>query len=136
MKIFNNYILTGKNSLKLEASCDHFIELSSKEDVLCLLSMDNFDLNHFYILGGGTNVVLPQNFKGMVLHPKFLGIEYEPSESNKQIVRVGAGEEWSTLITFTLDNKLYGLENLTLIPGSVGAAPIQNIGAYGVEVCE
>lgn len=136
MKVFKNYNLTEKNTLKLQSSCEQYIELTNKEDIATLLSLKDFSRDNFFILGEGSNVILPETFNGTVLHPKFLGIQEHVYSADKQKVSVGAGESWSSLIAYTLSAGLLGLENLTLIPGSVGAAPIQNIGAYGVEVCE
>jgi len=136
MEIFENYNLSNKNSLKLQSTCARFINLFEKNDILKVLKEDFFDKNNFFILGEGSNVILPEFFTGTVLHPNFLGIECLNLSENESIIKVQAGESWSKLINYSLEKNLLGLENLTLIPGSVGAAPIQNIGAYGVEVCE
>jgi len=84
------------------------------------------------ILGGGSNVFFTQDFEGVILKPEILGKEIH----DDVFVRVGAGESWDDFVAWTLDQGLYGLENLSLIPGTVGAAPVQNIGAYGVEAEE
>lgn len=137
MKISKNYNLSDKNSLKLNSICAEYIELEVKDDLKSLFSIKNVDEHNFYILGEGSNVILPEIFNGSVLHPTFFGITESHLANNTDILlTVGAGESWTKLIAYTLEKSFYGLENLTLIPGSVGAAPIQNIGAYGVEVCE
>ncbi|MFI4962406.1 MAG: UDP-N-acetylmuramate dehydrogenase, partial [Legionellales bacterium] len=89
----------------------------------------------YFILGGGSNVLLPDRFDGLVLLSQTKGIDIlsEPSQDTIRL-RVMAGEQWDNFVALSLDNGWFGLENLSLIPGTVGAAPIQNIGAYGVEV--
>ena len=86
------------------------------------------------ILGGGSNIVLTRDFDGLVLHVDLRGIEFLDNDGDALRVRAAAGESWHGLVQMTLDRGIGGLENLSWIPGSVGAAPIQNIGAYGVEV--
>lgn len=88
------------------------------------------------ILGGGSNIVLPQKFEGVVLHPCNEKIEILENTPSSVIVRAYAGLEWDLFVAYCVDNGWGGLENLSLIPGNVGAAPVQNIGAYGTEVCE
>ncbi|HYD79708.1 MAG TPA: UDP-N-acetylmuramate dehydrogenase [Paucimonas sp.] len=88
------------------------------------------------VLGGGSNLLLTRDFDGLVLHMQNRGIEIAGEDAEATRIRVQAGENWHGFVQWTLANGFYGLENLSLIPGSVGAAPIQNIGAYGVEVRE
>lgn len=87
----------------------------------------------FYILGEGSNTVFLEDFQGTVIKPNFLGIELKETASHYQL-KVGAGENWHQLVAWCLQQGIDGFENLALIPGTVGAAPIQNIGAYGVEI--
>lgn len=86
------------------------------------------------VLGGGSNVLLTENLSGLVLHNRIAGMDVVREEGDDLWVRVGAGESWHGFVQATLDKGWFGLENLSLIPGSVGASPMQNIGAYGVEV--
>src|SRR5450830_1569056 len=86
------------------------------------------------ILGGGSNLLLTQDFPGLVLHMRGAGMHIVDEDETCVYVKASAGENWHRFVQWTLDLGLGGLENLSLIPGSVGAAPIQNIGAYGVEV--
>lgn len=106
---------------------------------------DEFDLRDFlqatpkreipiFVLGGGSNVLFIGNFYGLILHPQISGMSALREDDNEVFVRVGAGVEWDDLVAWTVEKEYYGLENLSLIPGQVGAAPIQNIGAYGIEV--
>ena len=137
MIIHQDYDLSKVNTLKLTSSCRYFIELQSEQDVLELISLKEFDVSNFFVLGEGSNVILPFSFDGSVLKVAIQGFEIEPDKhTNCFNLSVGAGQSWASLIDYCLEEELNGLENLTLIPGSVGAAPIQNIGAYGVEVCE
>lgn len=86
------------------------------------------------VLGGGSNVVLPQRFAGLVVHVAIKGIDVVAEDEEHVWIQAGAGEVWQDLVEYSLQKNCFGLENLSLIPGTVGAAPIQNIGAYGVEL--
>lgn len=90
------------------------------------------------VLGGGSNVLLLADVPGLVLHMQLMGIRHQPDpdDSNAVLVTAGAGENWHQLVDYCLHRGWHGLENLALIPGSVGAAPVQNIGAYGVELAD
>lgn len=88
------------------------------------------------ILGGGSNVILPERIAGVTLQPALRGIEILREDEEELLLRVSAGESWSALVEQCMERRWYGLENLALIPGSAGAAPVQNIGAYGVELAE
>ena len=87
----------------------------------------------FYILGEGSNTVFLEDYQGTVIKPAFMGINIEHTDTHYQL-KVGAGENWHQLVLWCTQHQIYGLENLALIPGTVGAAPIQNIGAYGIEI--
>ena len=114
------------NSFGLKADAKSFIHIDTLNDFSALDSIDNKPL---LILGAGTNVLLSNYFDGTVIVVRFKDIEI-----NDDFISVGAGVDWADLIEYCLANRLYGIENLTHIPGSVGAAPVQNIGAYGVEI--
>lgn len=86
------------------------------------------------ILGGGSNLLFTRNFEGLIIHNCLPGLTIEALDSDYSLLRAGAGENWHQLVLYALGKGLYGAENLSLIPGSTGAAPIQNIGAYGVEL--
>lgn len=98
-----------------------------------LLSMLKEDIYPFRILGGGSNILITQDLPYHILRNEIKGLEITEENDEQLIVKVGAGEVWHQLVMWTLSHNLGGLENLSLIPGSVGAAPMQNIGAYGVE---
>ena len=114
------------NSFGLKADAKSFIHIDTLND---LSAFDSIDNKRLLILGAGTNVLLSNYFDGTVLAVRFKDIEI-----NDDFISVGAGVDWADLIEYCLANRLYGIENLTHIPGSVGAAPVQNIGAYGVEI--
>jgi UDP-N-acetylmuramate dehydrogenase len=114
------------NSFGLKADAKSFIHIDTLNDFSAIDSIDN---KRLLILGAGTNVLLSNYFDGTVLAVRFKDIEI-----NDDFISVGAGVDWADLIEYCLANRLYGIENLTHIPGSVGAAPVQNIGAYGVEI--
>ena len=114
------------NSFGLKADAKSFIHIDTVNDLSAIDSIDN---KRLLILGAGTNVLLSNYFDGTVLAVRFKDIEI-----NDDFISVGAGVDWADLIEYCLANRLYGIENLTHIPGSVGAAPVQNIGAYGVEI--
>ena len=124
-----NKNLKDFNSLKLEYSCDSFYEINDFEDIYHLSEKIREENKKFWILGEGTNVVIVDDLKGIVIKNNLSGISIENNS-----VEAASGENWDYLVKVCLKEKLYGFENLSGIPGSVGACPVQNIGAYGVEV--
>ena len=121
--------LQNYSTFRLNTQC---ASVHTFSDVPSFLSL--FDTSQpTYIVGGGSNTVFIDDFNGSILVNKIKGISHYNTESH-HFIRVGAGENWHDFVTLTIENKWYGLENLALIPGSVGASPIQNIGAYGKEV--
>ena len=124
-----NKNLKDFNSLKLEYSCDSFYEINDFEDIFHLSEKIREENKKFWILGEGTNVVIVDDLKGIVIKNNLSGISID-----KNSVEAASGENWDYLVKVCLKEKLYGFENLSGIPGSVGACPVQNIGAYGVEV--
>jgi UDP-N-acetylmuramate dehydrogenase len=128
--------LTALNTFGVEAQAQFLVSCRSL-DSLRLMLKDIKDSNDpLLILGDGSNVLFTENYDGAIVLPQLPGIEQLASPGSHGIVRVGAGENWHRFVDYTLKQSLFGLENLALIPGTVGAAPIQNIGAYGVELRE
>lgn len=124
--------LLKHNTLGLEQSCDELFIVDSKESLIeTCLSLYHSD-KALMILGGGSNVVFTEDFAGAVVKIATKGITVE-QEGDEVLLIVEAGENWHELVTYCVKHYFYGIENLALIPGTVGAAPIQNIGAYGVE---
>lgn len=128
--------LAGFTSFGVPARARFFASLQQEDELPTLLQeADDKDLP-VLILGGGSNVLLTADFPGLVIHMALTGIVVRPDPLSAEhfLVTAAAGENWHALVEFCLRNKLVGLENLALIPGSTGAAPVQNIGAYGVEL--
>lgn len=124
------------NTLSLNAEASHYVKVSSINDLQqALLFADNHQLN-VLILSGGSNMLLPEIINALVIHMDIQGIEILDQDETSHILRVGAGQNWHEFVLWTTKNAMYGLQNLALIPGFVGASPVQNIGAYGVEVGE
>tara|TARA_R110001592_G_scaffold260282_1_gene524754 strand:+ start:81647 stop:82672 length:1026 start_codon:yes stop_codon:yes gene_type:complete len=124
------------NTLALPSIAENFCKISSKNALCEALEWAKKHQLPITILGGGSNVVLARDLAGLVLHMAIPGVELVSEQQDHRIINIGAGENWHQLVLHTLDQGWYGLENLSLIPGLVGAAPIQNIGAYGVELSE
>lgn len=128
--------LKSMNTLGVECEADELVQALSVDDITLTVRRS---LNHqlpLTVLGGGSNVILRRRIKGMVLRLGNVGWHVETQSAEHVLIWVGAGTNWHALTQQTLMEGLSGLENLSLIPGTVGAAPIQNIGAYGVEVGE
>jgi UDP-N-acetylmuramate dehydrogenase len=126
--------LQACNTLALPARCALFATVSQAEQLLALAEETRGTPR--FILGGGSNLVLTGDFDGLVLHMAIAGRQLAGEDGEAWYVRAGAGENWHDFVQWTLAQGWPGLENLALIPGTVGAAPIQNIGAYGLEVAE
>lgn len=122
------------NTLAVPAMANFFVSVQSDEDLREAIAFSKIEKLPLLVLGGGSNIVLRDDFPGLVLHMKMRGMDLVEENDEFVWLKVAAGENWHELVEHTLDNGFYGLENLSLIPGSVGAAPIQNIGAYGVEL--
>lgn len=121
-----------KNSFDIKSIAKYLVTIESESSLKELsVFLENHD-EEVLVLGEGTNVVLPDYFDGVVIKTTLNDLTYMSDDE----VAVGSSMNWNSFVRWSLDNNLNGLENLTLIPGSVGAAPIQNIGAYGVEVCD
>lgn len=122
------------NTLAVPAVADWFISVSNDTELHEVLAYAREQKLPILILGGGSNLVLRDHFHGLVIHMRSQGKDLVNENDDYVWLQVAAGENWHKLVEYTLAQGFYGLENLSLIPGSVGAAPIQNIGAYGVEL--
>lgn len=131
MKINQNISLTSFNTFGIDVSAIAFTEVGCFEHLTNVLRKNKKQL---LILGGGSNILFTQNFDGLVIKNNFKGISILEENDHDILIKVGAGEIWHDFVLFCLQHNYAGIENLSLIPGSVGACPIQNIGAYGVEV--
>ncbi|MBU1098977.1 MAG: UDP-N-acetylmuramate dehydrogenase [Bacteroidetes bacterium] len=133
-EIIRNYSLTDLNTFNLEVEAEYFLELSKPGDYKIVLENESLHKKPKLILGGGSNMLFTGDYEGLVIKNSISGIEVIKEDGNSVIIEVGAGIVWDDFVTYCVDNNYWGVENLSLIPGTVGAAPIQNIGAYGVEL--
>src|SRR5690606_19776414 len=133
--IRENIDLQPFNTLALPARARFFAQIHSVDELREALLWAQGQALPLQVLGGGSNVILAGDWPGLVLLIAVPG-KFIARVEGGALVTIGAGENWHELVQWTLANHLFGLENLTLIPGTAGAAPIQNIGAYGVEIAE
>jgi UDP-N-acetylmuramate dehydrogenase len=134
MNIINSKSLLQYNTFKVDVVAELFTTIKSENDLIELLQNKRVVKKNKFILGGGSNILLTKNIEGLVIHNQIKGIHVVKEDEKSVEVAIGAGEIWDNLVSWSTKNKYYGIENLSLIPGSVGAAPIQNIGAYGCEL--
>lgn len=134
MKIEQNYNLSKLNTFGINVNTKFFVEIKSEEDLLKLFSLPEFKDNKKMFLGGGSNVLFTKDFDGIVVLNKLAGIEIIEEDLDSGTVKAMGGELWHDLVLFAVNCGYWGLENLAFVPGTVGASPIQNIGAYGVEL--
>lgn len=134
INILKNIALKPYNSFGINVYAKLFTSLDSVGCLHELIETKEYKNNNILILGGGSNVLFTKNQDCLVLLNKIKGIKIEKEDEESYIVSAGGGENWHEFVMFCINNNLSGVENLSLIPGSVGASPIQNIGAYGVEI--
>ena len=134
LPIRHNFSLRRFNTFGIDAAAHAFLDVTDADMLRQVRADTALAALPRLILGGGSNIVLTGDFPGLVLHLATRGIEIVGQDAQTTLVRAAAGESWHGLVQWTLAHGLGGMENLSLIPGSVGASPIQNIGAYGVEV--
>jgi UDP-N-acetylmuramate dehydrogenase len=134
MKIQQNYSLKKYNTFGIAATAKYFACFSSENELVELLRNDLCKTEPLFILGGGSNILLTQDFEGLVLANTIKGMEVLAEDNHSSTIEVGAGEVWHDFVLWSIEKTLSGIENLALIPGLVGASPMQNIGAYGLEV--
>jgi UDP-N-acetylmuramate dehydrogenase len=126
--------LQNYNTLASPVCADFFVAVKNQDELIAALKFADERNLPLLILGGGSNIVLHDNFHGLAIQVQFFGKELVREDDDFFYVKAAAGENWSDFVDYCLDENFWGLENLSLIPGNVGAAPIQNIGAYGVEL--
>ncbi len=132
MKILRDYSLLPHNTFGMDVKASVFIEYASVKELKEVLSLYVKD-NQWLHIGKGSNLLFIGDYSGIILHSAIKGYEVIHEDTNEVVVRVGAGEVWDDFVAMTVENEWYGAENLSLIPGEVGASAVQNIGAYGVE---
>ncbi len=125
--------LTASNTLGLSCKARHVVELTSR-DQLARVSQRARESGQTLVLGAGSNVVLPEHLSGLVVRVALRGITLVEARPDAWVIDVAGGENWHDFVRMTVANGWNGLENMALIPGTVGAAPVQNIGAYGIEL--
>jgi UDP-N-acetylmuramate dehydrogenase len=133
-EIKENISLKDYNTFGIDVNSKFFVECNSSQDIIDFLKTHQKSNLPLLILGGGSNVLFTKDFDGYILRPSIKGIEIINESDNDVTIKVGAGEDWDEFVAYCVEHGWGGIENLSLIPGNVGTCPIQNIGAYGVEV--
>ncbi len=135
IRFSENYSLKPHNTFDIEANAKFFFEFTETADLKVFLqSNQTWKDEKLLIIGEGSNILFLNDFDGLVIHPNIPGLYPINEDRNHIWIQVGAGEVWDEFVKYCVDAQLGGVENLSLIPGTIGAAPVQNIGAYGQEV--
>ena len=129
-----NYCLKKHNTFGIDVKAKHFVSFSCEEQLKAIINSEIFYNNKTCIIGGGSNILLTKDFDGLILHNTINKIHVLEDNEEFVIVEVGGGVNWHEFVQWSISQELSGIENLALIPGKVGASPVQNIGAYGIEV--
>lgn len=134
MKDFRDHSLLPYNTFGIDVKCRRFVEFDSVDELLGVLpTLRGQDSRALLIIGGGSNLLLTKNFDGTAIHSAIKGMDKVSEDGSHVLLRCGSGETWDDVVAHCVDNGWHGAENLSLIPGEVGASAVQNIGAYGVE---
>src|SRR3989344_4187257 len=136
MKIESNYNSSKLNTFGIDVNAKFFVEVENERDLTELFPLPEFKNNPKLFLGGGSNILLTKDFGGIAVLNKLKGIEILEENKESILVKAMGGEVWHDLVNFAVSRNYWGIENLSSIPGSVGAAPVQNIGAYGTDLKE
>ncbi|PWE00039.1 UDP-N-acetylmuramate dehydrogenase [Marinilabilia rubra] len=135
MQRFNNFSLKQYNTFNIDVKAKEFIQFDEPKEIRNWIEEGEFN-NPFLILGGGSNLLFTRDYDGSVLYPAFKGKKIVNENDDYAFVYFAAGEDWDQCVEWAVEHNLWGVENLSLIPGHAGAAPVQNIGAYGVELSD
>ena len=136
MNIQANFSLKNHNTFGVNINCKTFVTLNSEEDSINFIQHNLDKTLPYFIIGGGSNLLFTKDFDGTIIQMQNKGFEIV-DENNKYVwIKAAAGEKWDDFVAWSVEKKYAGAENLSKIPGTIGAAPIQNIGAYGVELSE
>lgn len=133
-KFKENYCLKDRNTFGVDAKAKYFTTFDSIIELNNILDSKIYNTNKTFMLGGGSNILFTQDFDGLIMHNKIKGIQILEDNQESVIIEVGGGVDWHEFVQWSVSQELSGVENLALIPGTVGASPVQNIGAYGMEV--
>ncbi len=134
MRLKQNFDLTNYNTFRIKCNSLYFSECDNYEEVQEVIDFCGIKKLELIVLGGGSNILFTKNFAGLILHYTTQGIRIFEENDEFIVLESDAGTEWDYFVNYCVQNNYYGVENLSLIPGNVGASPIQNIGAYGVEI--
>jgi UDP-N-acetylmuramate dehydrogenase len=134
MKDIKNYSLLGHNTFGIEATCSRFLEYATAEEAREVAAIVREEQKPYLIIGGGSNLLLTADYEGTVVHAAVKGMEPTEQADGTVLLRCGAGEVWDDVVAYCVEQGWHGAENLSIIPGEVGASAVQNIGAYGAEV--
>ena len=133
MNIYTDYSLKSRHTFGMDVKTALFIEYATKEELKEILQNQQLEEGRWLHIGGGSNLLFMGDYSGTILHSSIKGYEVLSEDAEEVVVRVGAGEVWDDFVAYTVAQGWYGAENLSWIPGEVGASAVQNIGAYGVE---
>ncbi len=134
MQLLQSISLKPYNTFGIDATAKYFTEIQSVNDLQELMSSKEYQSNPLFVLGGGSNILLTQNANALVIKNNLKGISVVRETETDVFVKVNGGEVWHEFVLWCIERNFAGIENLSLIPGCVGASPMQNIGAYGVEI--
>lgn len=132
-KVLSNFSIKDYNTFNIDVKSNKFISINTEDQLINYLTKNKGQEDIFF-LGGGSNVLFSKDYNGTIVHLSLKGKEIIEESDDNIIVEVCSGENWHEFVMWSIENNYGGIENLSLIPGNVGAAPIQNIGAYGVEL--
>ena len=134
MEILENISLKSDNTFGIDVIAKYYYTIDSAEAFIALSQTEIFQNNKYLLLGGGSNVLFTSDYDGLIIKNNLKGISIVEENNDHIILNVGSGENWHEFVLYCIKNDWGGIENMSLIPGTVGAAPIQNIGAYGIEI--
>src|SRR6476660_7780992 len=135
MNVQENVSLKHLNTFGVDAHARWFIEIDCEDDLKAVFADKHLKSLPHIVLGGGSNMLFTGDYKGLVIHMNIHGVTNR-HDGDDVYLTAGGGEIWNDLVNYAVDHEFAGMENLSLIPGSVGASPVQNIGAYGVELMD
>lgn len=133
MEVRENYSLKNYNTFGIDVKCRYFVESDKESELLEFISSYDLKPEEIMVLGEGSNFLFTDDFDGTVFYPTIKGKEIIGEDAENVLVRVGAGEVWDDFVAWAVEQGYGGVENLSFIPGHVGASPVQNVGAYGME---
>jgi len=136
MQLLQNHSLKKLNTFGVDVKAKLFVEVFSEDELIKLLLDANLNREKKFILGGGSNILITNDFDGLIIKIGINDIDVLQENEKSALIETGAGVLWDDLVNFCVERNFGGIENLSLIPGTVGAAPIQNIGAYGQEIAD